>query len=358
VARNRLLWAVIGYLLVRAVGVAVLLVALDGSPSALLHALGDRYDAQWLVGVAEHGYDDGETSPSNLAFPLFPFLARVFGVVGLPLGAVLVSWLAGAAAAAGIYAVGSEVASRSTAVVLAVLWGVLPHAITQSMAYTESLFAALAAWSLWAMLRRRWLTASLFCALAGLCRATGWVLVVVLFAVILHHLWRRRDAAWRPWIALLIAPCGWFAYVLWVAVRTGDPLGWFAVQQGWGTRWDGGAFTVRTLYIVLADGTKLQYVVVALTLLASVALWCWCLVQRQSWPLLLFSLLVLVTAIGAGGYFHSKARLILPAFPLLLPVAAAMVRLPLILRILAISVLAVLSGAFGAYLLTLAPYSP
>ena len=42
-------------------------------------------------------------------------------------------------------------------------------------------------------------------------------------------------------------PVGWVGYVAWVGQRTGDPLGYFRVADGWGNGFDGGrAFTVWT----------------------------------------------------------------------------------------------------------------
>ena len=67
-----------------------------------------------------------------------------------------VAVVASLAAAWGLYAVGDHLHDRRTGVLLAVVWGLLPHAIVESMAYTEAIFTALVAWSLLAMLRERW----------------------------------------------------------------------------------------------------------------------------------------------------------------------------------------------------------
>ena len=89
---------------------------------------------------------------------------------------------------------------RRVGVALAVLWGVLPHAIVESMVYSEALFTALAAWSLYALLRRQWLAAGALCLLAGATRAAAGVLVAVVMVAAVDRARaqaRRRAAGGR-----------------------------------------------------------------------------------------------------------------------------------------------------------------
>ncbi|NEE18092.1 hypothetical protein G3M58_67965, partial [Streptomyces sp. SID7499] len=139
-----------------------------------LGPLSGRWDSVWYQRIAENGYRYTVTLPdgsvhSDLAFfPLLPALERaVSEVTPLTLGGagLLVAWTAGLLAAWGIYAVGARLRGRRTGVVLAALWGVYPTAFVQSMAYTETLFTALAAWALYAVLRGRWIVAGALCVL-------------------------------------------------------------------------------------------------------------------------------------------------------------------------------------------------
>jgi Gpi18-like mannosyltransferase len=115
-------------------------------------------------------------------------------------------------------------------VLLAALWAVVPHALVQSMGYTETLFTAIAAWSLFALLRRHWLAAGLLCALAGLTRPTGVALVVATALAALVAVVRRRDG-WRPWLAGALAPVGSLGYLVWVGHRLGRADGYLHVQK-------------------------------------------------------------------------------------------------------------------------------
>ena len=182
--------ALAGYAAVRALGLLALFLwsaARDKSAYTLLTA---RWDALWYVRVAELGYGyevrpaNGDVH-SNLAFfPLLPWLERLVAAVS-PLsyadGGFLVSLVSSLAAAWGIFAVADHVYGRRAGVCAVLLWAVLPVGIVQSMAYSESLFTALAAWSLYAVLTGRWVTAGTLALFAGLTRPVGLAVVAAVW---------------------------------------------------------------------------------------------------------------------------------------------------------------------------------
>ena len=70
-------------------------------------------------------------------------------------------------------------------------------------------------------------------------------------------------------------------------------------------------------------------------------------------------LLVLGLVLGGDGYYWSKARLLLPAFPLLIPVALAIVRSRnRVLPYVVFALLTTLSTLYGVYLLLYWGFSP
>ncbi|MER8157138.1 hypothetical protein [Streptomyces sp. NPDC094472] len=331
------------------------------SPHQLLSA---RWDSLWYTRIAEEGYGytvhlpDGAVH-SNLAFfPLLPALERVISAIA-PLDAadagLLVSWVTSLFAAWGIFAIGDLLYGRRVGLTLAVLWGVLPVGIVQSMAYSESLFTALAAWGVYAALTRRWLWAGLFAALAGLTRPVGAAVVAALWVAAAVELlpegrWRQ---AWRTHRGLLagvvLAPLGWLGYVVWVAVRTGSVTGYFDVQNGWGNGFDGGL-----AFAGFIGGLLIKPPFVGgLGLLLGVGALIWlairCVRQRQPLPLLAYGGAVLVLALAAKGYFGSKPRLLIPAFPLLLPIAVALARLRPVRTALALGSAGLASAVYGAF---------
>ncbi|MBV1849618.1 glycosyltransferase family 39 protein [Catellatospora sp. NEAU-YM18] len=295
-------------------------------------------------------------------FPLYPMLVRgVHAVLPLPVDtvAVLVSWLAALAAAWGVFAVGAHLHDRRTGVLLALVWGLLPHAIVESMAYTEAIFTAFVAWALYAVLRERWVAAGVLTLLAGLTRPTALALIPVVGLAALLAVIRTRGRSWRPWVALALAPLGWLGYVLWVAQRTGRLDGWFRIQdEGWGSRWDGGVYTAKTVAKLLKENSSLDTYLVSLVLVVAVALFAISIIDRQPWQLLLFSGLILLITLGGAGYFNAKARFLLPAFALLLPVATALARTRPARMAVVVLTLAAASTYCGVYLLLIWKYSP
>jgi hypothetical protein len=378
--------ALAGYVAVRALGLVALALwsaARGTSPHALLTA---RWDALWYERVAALGYGYEVRLPngdvhSNLAFfPLLPWLERL-GAALTPLSyadtGLLVSTLASLAAAWGIFAVADHVYGRNEeegakrglgkvmgdgrAGVYAVLvWAVLPVAIVQSMAYSESLFTALAAWALYAVLTGRWVTAGVLASLAGLTRPVGAAVVAAVWAAaVSSYLRERRTPAAdgrcaervRRILGMVLSPLGTAGYVLWVGHRTGrGPLGYLDVQAGWRNGFDGGYAFAR---FVAAKFTSLSSVPAGVGLLIGVVLIVWlyvvCVRQGQPLPLLVYAGVVTALALCASSYFGSKPRLLMPAFPLLLPLARAFAGARRSRSAAVLGGVALASAAYGAF---------
>lgn len=249
--------ALLGYAAVRALGVLTLALWSAANGKSAHTLLTARWDALWYTRVADLGYGYEVRLPngdvhSNLAFfPLLPWLERLVSALS-PLSyadaGLLVSTLASLAAAWGIFAVADHVYGPRVGVCAVLVWAVLPVGIVQSMAYSESLFTALAAWSLYAVLTGRWVTAGLLAAFAGLTRPVGAAVVAALWVAAITSFVRDRSAhpahgapVLRRALGMLLAPLGAAGYVLWVGHRTGKgPLGYLDVQAGWRNGFDGG----------------------------------------------------------------------------------------------------------------------
>lgn len=360
--------ALLAYAAIRLLGLVALALwsAADGKNWHTL--LTARWDALWYTRVAEQGYGytvtlaNGEVH-SNLAFfPLLPWLERGLSAL-TPLSpadaGLLVAWLTSLGAAWALYATGERLHGPRAGVALAALWAALPVGIVQSMAYSEALFTALAAWSMYAVLTGRWLWAGLLASLAGLTRPVGAAVVAAVWLTAAVTLWReraggaglrtaaRRHPGMLP--GVLLAPLGWCGFFLWVGARQGSFSGYLDVQEGWGNGFDGG----------LAFGTFVWHQLsgpafaAGLALAVGVGLVAWLYVygirQGQPLPLAVYGGAVLLLALTAKGYFGSKPRLMLPAYPLLLPLAAALARRRPLWTWLVVGVAAAGSAAYGAF---------
>jgi Dolichyl-phosphate-mannose-protein mannosyltransferase len=323
------------------------------------------WDAQWYRGIAEHGYGfvrahDGRLLADYAFSPLYPSLERLVAEVarlGYTDAGLLVSWVASLFAAWGIFAVGEHLYDARTGVLTACLWAALPVGVVESMAYSESLFTALAAWALYAVCRHWWLAAGFLGCLAGLTRPVGLAVVaaVAVPAVLAsREALRRRSSSQRRWdrlappAAAALAPLGWLGYVGWVGWQRGGPTGYFDVANGWGNGIDGGATFAHWVWRLLTGSSAVSGVAVCVgvaVLLCLLAAGCW---QRQPLPLLIYSVVILVAAFATSGYFGSKPRYLLPAFPLLLPVARWLARQSPVLRTSVVMLLAAASSVYGA----------
>jgi len=374
----------IAYAAVRVVGLVMLAVFAHRAGKSVLGLL-TAWDGNWYIGLAQHGYDTsvsydaGGLVNTNIAFlPLFPWLIKAVSVVGVPAdgAAVIVASLAGLAAAWAIGLIGTQLYDRRVGLLLAVLWGALPHAVVQSMAYTESLFTALAAWALWALLRRRYILAGALTTLAGLTRPTAVALIaaVVLacLVVIVRQVraggWRRAWAygGWRPWVGAVLSPLGLAGFLVWCAVALHRADAYFWMQdKGWGSSVDLGRMTVHEFGVTLTQERPLALAVTSLVLVLAVLL---CAVLAvdvwrgravQAVPVLVYSGVLLLTVLVQGGdYYYAKGRFLVPAFGLLLPVATALAGARAHVRDAVLGLVVLISGWYGAYLTIIWYLSP
>lgn len=332
--------------------------------------LGMAWDARWYHRIAEYGY--GTLIPSgtqhgvlynDLAFfPLYPTLIKVAATV-IPIGtinmAILIAWVATMLSAWAIYLIGARLYGRRVGTALVLLYGLLPHAVIQTMAYTEPVMTALAAWSMYAVLTKRWLYAGTLAALAGCTRPNGVAVAAGVCAGVLADAWRRRKAGkpldLRAWAGAAIAPCGWFGYVLWVGWQTNDPKGYFKVQARWGSRYDFGWSALRFFKHLVTGTDYFAYYVAAGIVAAAVILFALCITDRIPMALLAYSAVLMLIGIGGAGFFQCKPRFLMPAFPLLIPAAIALARARPRTAAVAVVSLAGITCFYGTYLLAIAP---
>jgi hypothetical protein len=323
------------------------------SLSAIVHTFPRAWDAVYYMEVAHQGY----VRIYDFAFyPLYPGLLRgVVTVTGLSYmqGGVILSVFTGSAAAIGLRFVGERVAGARAGLILVALWAVVPTAVVQAWIYADGLFVALAAWTLYALLKRSWLTAGVLTFFAGLTRPTAIALIATLGVVALVAVIRREDG-WRPWVAAAISPLGFIGYILWVGHHFGKLGAYFQIQRkAWGNWFDFGATTYRELAAVVdghLDMPSIPYLMAILSVVATPFLITLAVRQRLPWPLILYSVLVVVVALGSHRSDTTTARELMPAFPLLIPLAQVLTRARTRGLVISFAALAVFSAWYAWYL--------
>ncbi|HEX8345783.1 MAG TPA: glycosyltransferase family 39 protein, partial [Actinoplanes sp.] len=200
------------------------------------------WDARWYSLLAGSGIGgpigaiDANGVPYEMRvvfFPLYPWLARPLTFLPFvsPAGACLIVSLVSAVAAAwGLYAIGNKLHGNRFGIMLAALWAVAPSAMTQNGAFSESLFTALAAWTLYALLNERWVTAGVLAGLSGLSRPTAAALIATVGLAALIAAVRRRDG-WRPYAAMLLAPAGLLGYLAYASAKLGGVKEYFDIHR-------------------------------------------------------------------------------------------------------------------------------
>ncbi len=223
-----------------------------------------HWDGAWYAEIATEGY--GERAPASTAFfPLYPMLVKlgtVFGGGPAPWG-VVVSLVSTLFALYFVYRIGEKLHDARAARAATLCLAFFPTAFFLNAVYTEALFLALTAGTLWAALvRRDFLVAGLLGALAAATRNVGVLLLVPLFFEWARH---RRGLGWRGIPGMALVPAGLAAYAAYLWARFGDPLV-FARQQRdyWNREFSGPLATLGDAW--RAAGIGMEYVLDPATL--------------------------------------------------------------------------------------------
>ncbi len=336
-----------------------------------------RWDGLWYRMVATSGYVYPPTTdplghPSALSdlafFPLYPSLAALIGQLpGLSVdGALLgIAWLCTLAAGWGIFAVGQALGDRRVGTLLVILWGAAPRSLVLVLPYSEPLFTALVAWCMYLVIQRRWVPAALLCAAAGLTRAAVLPLVLALAveAVLSATAGRRLVDGRSGWAGLAgvaaAGLAGFGLFVLFVAVQTRQVLGYFDVQRAWGTTM---AMPWRSVTYYLAEragemGGFVYGDYIAIVVAVYGVLVCSMVLGRERAVPTVYAAGMWLWMMCAQGFFHAKARFMLPAFTAWLPLARWLSRRPLWIAVLVVSVGTALGVAADVTVLA-GPWSP
>lgn len=187
-----------------------------------------NFDGEHYLSIAKFGYQLRSGFPQYAFFPLLPLLIR--------LATYLVGdyFVAGTLVSQGFLWVGLTYLSKWCRTLklpdIRLLLLASTGAVFLASIYTEPVFVALAAMTMYFTEKKEWGRAVLATALATATRANGPFLV--LFLVI--KLLQAKKSWFFAGLSGLAASAGLFGYMLFLYFKTGDALNWFRSHSAWG----------------------------------------------------------------------------------------------------------------------------
>ncbi len=278
-------------------------------------ALWQRFDANWYVAIAEHGY--GGIPGDDHFPPFFPLLIRILQPIlrnGF-LAGLLISHIAIFITLKLLYDVFSQWGEKRITKRALIFFVIYPVFFFFFSAYSESVFLLIALLALQAMNTRRWLSAGFWIFCAVLTRLQGTALLLPM----LYLMWKDRSILRMPsyWIGILIAGAGglFYLYLRSIQVTSGAipfvEADWHArLVPPWETYW----YALRT--ILTGHSTFIDVLNWAIMTLVLVLLsWGWKRIPVEYNLYTAFSIFIILIRIVETQPLISMSRYSLMLFP-------------------------------------------
>jgi hypothetical protein len=221
--------------------------------------LWSHWDGEHYVTLALGGYLNPPDDVSPAFFPLYPLLVRstaeLFGGPisreALSVWGPLISLLLLPFALYFVYQIALDGWGHRVARGAVLALAFFPTTFFLNAAYTESLFLALSAGSVWAIRVRKNLL--LACVLAGLACTTRNMGVFLIVPLLYEWIKNIDHYRWRG-AYLALVPSGLIAYTGYLWARFGDPLLFYTAQEDWGREATGPLATVGMAWASAVEG--------------------------------------------------------------------------------------------------------
>jgi Mannosyltransferase (PIG-V) len=283
------------------------------------------WDAGHYLRIAAIGYppalQSAATRGSDWAFfPLFPLATRgVHSLTSLSFqwSGIVVNSLADVILGVALWRLAILVMDRRSAMWANVLFWLFPGSAVLSMNYSEPLFLALAALSLWWLVERRWLLAGAAASLSWTARPAGVAVAAACLVAAAVAIWKDRD--WRSVLAPIFAPIGLIVFLLYSSARTGHWNEWRRAEAGWHQTFDFSDKLPRMLSHSWSgpSANRPEHVVLGIGLVFFIA--CMCVAGRRLLrlpaPLVAYFVVLFVLTFGSS-HVSSRPRFLLVMLPL------------------------------------------
>jgi hypothetical protein len=323
-AATRLLVLLTGYIGVLILGFEPGTVRFRISANELIN-LAARWDAQWYLEIARHGYHwngNSHLQQPVVFFPVMPMAmhaGRVIAGVHLLNGGLLIALCAFFAALVYLHRVAAPLAGERAAHLAVWALAAYPFAVYFAAPYTEALYLLGAIAAFFHLQRNEWRIAAAWGLLVGLSRPNGFLLSIPLATLSAASADRRTPHLGG--IAAAAAPIvGTAAYSLYLYVVVGDPLAWIEGQAAWGrsvaSSWaHGGPFAWPhsfTAWLILLHAGAALFVLLSIVPT----------MRRFGLPFALFTAVNIFSALYTGG-LQSVGRMTSVLFPAFMWIGAS-----------------------------------
>lgn len=189
-----------------------------------------NFDGEHYASIAYQGY----LPLTYFYFPMFPLVTKFLaGILGggfksIALSGLLISNISFFIGLVGIWKLVRIDFKEGIAKLTILLLLLFPTSFYFGAFYTESLFLALAVWSLYFSRKKKWLYAGILGAFLTATRITG----LAIFPAIAYEVWKAKKGNPKlnlalPIVCLILIPLGLGFYMLYLNKVMGDPLEFF-----------------------------------------------------------------------------------------------------------------------------------
>jgi hypothetical protein len=204
-----------------------------------------------------------------------------------------------------------------------ILIALFPGSFVLSMAYSEALMLTIVALCFIALRDNHWLWAGVLAAMATATRPNGVALVAACAVASLIAI--RNDREWRSLIAPILSPLGFFGFMWFLRMHTGENMAWFRVQrEAWQEGTSFGATAVQRTYDFFLHPVSSPTSVLTAASVAAMLISLY-MARKYKMNLIYWSYTAVVLALMLiPATVTARPRFLFTAFPLFFPVARAL----------------------------------
>lgn len=272
-----------------------------------------RWDCKWYTDIVQNGYQYQKGQLSNVVFfPLYPLLVKIgsfFTLSNITLAGWLVSGLALYGAAIYLYKLVRQFHPSIDPWQPVLFLLIFPTAFFLNAVYTESLFLFLTVACFYYTLRKNYLLAALFGAMATLTRLTGFILF---FPLVYEYLQSQnfKFKITKEILPVVMIPFAALIFPLYHWYQFGDFLLFLKVQDGWGR-----SFAFNTDHFQLTTPAAITNFVLDLSFIILILIAIGLVFKKLRVSYGLFMIAAIAIPLSTGTLM-SINRYILPLFPL------------------------------------------